>query len=70
LANAFLQWLNKPIDLRKSSLLMEKVPEITRRFLSSRRWPVDSVEFGERLERKIWNKSSFKHRPMGNSLQD
>jgi hypothetical protein len=31
---------------------------------------VDSVELGERLDRKIWNKSSFKHRSMGNSLQD
>jgi len=48
----------------------EKAPEITRRFLSSRRWPVDFVEFGERLGRKIWNKSSFKHRPMGDLLQD
>jgi hypothetical protein len=48
----------------------EKVPEITGRFLSLRRWPVDSVEFGERLGWKIWNKSSFQHRPMGNSLQD
>ena len=46
----------------------EKVPEIMRRFLSSRRWPVDSVEFGQRLERKIWNKSAFEHRPMGNFL--
>ena len=48
----------------------EKVPEIMRRFLSSRRWPADSVEFGQRLERKIWNKSSLEHRPMGDSLQD
>ena len=47
-----------------------KLVQITRRFLNSRRWPVDSVELGERLDRKIWNKSSFKHRPMGNSLQD
>jgi hypothetical protein len=31
---------------------------------------VDSVELGERLDREIWNKSSFKHRPMGNALQD
>ena len=36
----------------------------------SRLWPVDSVELGERLDREIWNKSSFKHRPMGNALQD
>jgi hypothetical protein len=48
----------------------EKVPEITRRSLSSHRRPVDSVEFGERLGRKIRNKSSFKHRPMGNSSQN
>jgi hypothetical protein len=31
---------------------------------------VDSVEFGERLERKIRNESFFKHHPMGDSLQD
>ena len=37
---------------------------------SRRRWPVDPVELGERLGRKIWNKSSFKHRLMRNSLQD
>jgi hypothetical protein len=48
----------------------EQVPKITRRLLSLRRWGVDSVKLGERLGRKIWNKSSFKHRPMGNSLQD
>ncbi len=47
-----------------------KVPEITRRLLSSPRWPVDFVELGERLERKIRNKSSFKHHPMGDSFQD
>jgi hypothetical protein len=40
------------------------------RSLSLRRRSVDSVELGERLGRKIWNKSSFKHRPMENSLQD
>jgi len=48
----------------------EKGPEIARPFFSSRRRPVDSVELGERLERKIRNKSSFKHAPVGNSLQD
>ena len=48
----------------------EKVPEIARRFLSSRRRPVDFVELGKRLDRKIREKSSFKHRPTGNSLQD
>jgi hypothetical protein len=31
---------------------------------------VDSVDLGERLGRKIWNQSSFKHRPMGDALQD
>jgi hypothetical protein len=31
---------------------------------------VDSVELGERLGRKIRNKSPFKHRPVGDSLQD
>jgi hypothetical protein len=48
----------------------EKVPEIACRFVSSRCWPVDSVELGERLRRKIWRESSFEHRPMGNSLQN
>jgi hypothetical protein len=48
----------------------EEVSEITRRFFRSHRRPVDSVELGERLGRKIRNKSPFKHRPVGDSLQD
>jgi len=48
----------------------EKVPEITRRSLNLRGWPVDSVKLGKRRGRKIWNQAFFKHHPMGNSLQD
>ena len=48
----------------------EKAPKITSRFFRSRRRPVDSVELGERLARKIRSQSSFNHGPMGNPLQD
>ena len=39
----------------------EKVPHISRRFLSSRCRPMDSVELGDCLRRKIRKKSSFYH---------
>lgn len=48
----------------------DKVSEIKRRFHHTRRRPVDFVEFGDRLDRKIRNQSSFQHCPAGNSLQD
>jgi hypothetical protein len=44
-----------------------KVPEITRRFLCSRRRSANSVELPACLEREIGKKSPFKHRPTGNS---
>ena len=48
----------------------EKVPEITRCPLISCRRPVDQVELGERLGRKVRNEPSFNHCPMRNSPQD
>ena len=48
----------------------EKVPEIARRRPGSDRRPVNSVELGKRLGRKIRNQSSIQHRLMGDSLQD
>jgi hypothetical protein len=48
----------------------DKVSEITRRFFSSCCRPVDSAELGECPEREIGTKSSFNHRPTGNSLQE
>ena len=45
---------------------LEKVPHISRRFLSSRRRLMDPVKLGDCLRRKIRKKSSFRHHPTCN----